>query len=103
MSRYFTFHLSTKGTRTTVSLDPELANYLAISLGVTIGAPEALAVIRDWAAQSLSDWGAFDPDLPLSAQVRRLAIRRIVDPRLKHPERMVGTPDERFDHAIDSV
>lgn len=82
MTRYFTFHLSSKGTRTTVSLDPELANYLAVSLGVAPGTAEATAAIRAWADKSLAEWSAFDPDLPLSAQVRRLAIRRIVDPKL---------------------
>jgi hypothetical protein len=83
MHRYYTFHLSAKGTRTTVSLDPEMANYLAVSLGVTPGTPKAKAAIRAWADKALAEWTAFDPDLPLSAQVRRLAIRRIVDPRLK--------------------
>jgi len=82
MNRYFTFHLSINGNRTTVSLDPELANYLANSLGASPGTPEAKASIKAWADKSLSEWVAFDPGLPLSAQVRRLAIRRIADPKL---------------------
>ncbi len=75
----FTFHLSIDGKRTTVSLDPTLAKYLAVSLGTHPETPEAKAVIRAWAAKSLAEWIAFDAHLPLSAQVRQLAIQRTVD------------------------
>ena len=81
MIRYYTFHLSIDGKRTTVSLDPILANYLAVSLGAHPETPEAKTAIREWAAKSLANWVAFDAHLPLSAQVRQLAIQRIVDPK----------------------
>lgn len=81
MARYYTFHLSIKGTRTTVSLDPILANYLALSLGARPETVEAKTAIRVWAAKYLAEWVAFDPDMTLSAQVRQLAIQRIVDPK----------------------
>jgi hypothetical protein len=81
MSRYYTFHLTLNGARTTVSLDPNLANYLAKSLGALPETPQAKKVIQTWAAKSLANWVAFDPYLPLSAQVRQRAIEQIVDPK----------------------
>jgi hypothetical protein len=82
MARYFTFHLTLNGHRTTVSLDALLAQFVAVSLGVDPVSREAHGAVREWVAKSLTDWPAFDPDLPISAQVRKLALRRIVDKEL---------------------
>jgi hypothetical protein len=78
MARYFTFHLMIEGQRTTVSLDRLLAEFVAVSLGHAPNTRAAHTAVREWAAKSLSEWPAFDPALPISAQVRKLALRRIV-------------------------
>jgi hypothetical protein len=82
MVRYFTFHLTVKGQRTTVSLDVLLAQFIAVSLGVDPFSQAAHAAVREWADNSLAEWPAFDPELPISAQVRKLALRHIVDKHL---------------------
>lgn len=77
--RYFTFHLTVTGERRNVSLDKELAEYLARHLELN---KIEHTSIRLWAQNAIDSWMAFDPELPLSAQVRKLALRAIVRPEL---------------------
>lgn len=90
MPRYFTFHLTVQGQRTTASLDALLARFVAVSLGVDPFSTEAHGAVREWAAKSLAEWPAFDPELPLSAQVRKLALRQIVDKQLAEQAERYG-------------
>ena len=87
MNPYPRFHITQRRTskadrRTTVSLDPIVADLLAVALGHTPGSVAAHTAIRIWLDKSLSEWMAFDPHLPVSGQATALAIRRIADPAL---------------------
>ena len=82
MNPYPRFHITLRGRRTTLSLDPIVADLLAIALEHTPGSPAAHTAIRIWLDKSLAEWMAFDPELPVSRQATALAIRRIADPAL---------------------
>ena len=90
MAKYFRFHVMIKGKRTTASLDGILADFIAVSLGVDPKSPAAHGAVREWAANSLADWAAFDPELPISRQIRKLALRRIVDKELAERAEAMG-------------
>lgn len=90
MSRYFTFHLTIQGQRTTASLDALLAQFVAVSLGVDPFSATAHGAVREWVANSLANWSAFDPELPISGQVRKLALRQIVDKQLAERAEQYG-------------
>ena len=68
--------------RTTVSLDKYLADLLAVSLGETPETLSAHKAVRHWLDKSLSEWPAFDPELPVSRQASYLALQRIARPEL---------------------
>jgi hypothetical protein len=87
MPSYRRFHLTVRRygkdpIRTTLSLDPILADLLAVSLNETPRTRAAHTAVRDWMDKSLSEWPAFDPELPLSRQALTLALRRVADPHL---------------------
>ena len=84
MNAYPRFHVTIQSRRTTVSLDPIVADLLAVALDQTPGSVAAHTAIRVWLDKSLSEWVAFDPELPVSRQATRLALRRIADPALLH-------------------
>ncbi|WP_297450364.1 hypothetical protein [Ferrovum sp.] len=66
-------------TRTTVSMDKTLSGLLAASLGKD-GLLADHGTVRAWLDNHLSEWAAFDPLLPVSRQVTRLALLRIARP-----------------------
>ena len=84
MNPYPRFHVTVRGRRTTVSLDPIVVDLLAIALEQTPGSADAHSAIRLWLDNSLAEWVAFDPELPVSRQATFLAVRRIADPVLLH-------------------
>jgi hypothetical protein len=82
---YRRFHLTVtrhgETLRTTVSLEPLVADLLAVSLGETPRTRAAHTAVRAWLDKSLSGWLPFDPALPLSRQAAYLALRRVAEPR----------------------
>ena len=71
-----------KPRRTTVSLDKFLSDLLAVSLGQSPATPAAHRAVREWLDKSLSEWIAFDPELPVSRQAALLALRQVAQPAL---------------------
>lgn len=83
---YARFHLNInrrgQTIRTTASIDAFLFDLLAVSLGQAPRTREAHTAVRQWLDKSLSEWMAFDPELPVSRQAGYLALRRVADPAL---------------------
>lgn len=79
---HLTLTRNRKTFRTTISLDKYLADLLAVSLDERPDTPAAHTAARAWLDKSLSEWPAFDPELPVSRQAALLALRRVANPSL---------------------
>lgn len=86
MSHFVRYHIritkNRQERRTTISLDRIVSDLLAVALDQEPGNREAHSAVRAWLDNSLSEWTAFDPLLPVSQQATYLAIQRIADPTL---------------------
>lgn len=86
MSHFTRYHIritkSGQDKRTTISLDKIASDLLAVALDKEPESREAHTAVREWLDNSLSEWVAFDPLLPVSQQATYLAIQRIADPAL---------------------
>jgi len=63
-------------------MDNYLSELLAVRLDQQPGTTAAHTAIRQWLDNSLSNWLAFDPELPISRQAQYKALQAVADPAL---------------------
>lgn len=71
------FHITVDGRRTSFSLDNYLADLLAVHLNMEPKTKAAHQAITQFLTEKLFAWSAFDPQLPISKQARRMALATI--------------------------